>query len=48
MGITFTLQFFQVQLDWSRRNLSRPIERLVWIRFCQLAKWLALVLCTSA
>ena len=28
VGITFTIQFFQVQLDWSRRNLSLPIEHL--------------------
>ena len=26
VGITFTMQLFQVQLDWSRRNLSFPIE----------------------
>ena len=25
MGIKFTIQFFQVQLDWSRRNLSLSI-----------------------
>ena len=28
MGITFIIQFFQVQLDWSRRNLSLPTEQL--------------------
>ena len=28
VGITFTIQFFQVQLDWSRRILSLPIEHL--------------------
>ena len=38
MGITSTMQFFQVQLDWSRRNLSLGIEHLFWIRFCQSAK----------
>ena len=47
-GITFTIQFFQVQLDWSRRNLSLPIEHLFWIHLRQSAKWLSLVLCTSA
>ena len=38
MGITFTIQFFQVQLDWSRRNLSLPIEHLFWIRFRRSAR----------
>ena len=38
MGITFTIQFFQVQLDWSRRNLSLPTEQLFWIRFRRSAK----------
>ena len=38
VGITFTIQFFQVQLDWSRRNLSLPIEHLFWIRFRRSAK----------
>ena len=47
-GITFTIQFFQVQLNWSRRNLSLPIEHLFWIHLRQSAKWLSLVLCTSA
>ena len=28
VGITFIIQFFQVQLDWSRRNISLPIEHL--------------------
>ena len=28
MGITFIIQFFQVQLNWSRRNLSLPTEQL--------------------
>ena len=32
------IQFFQVQLDWSRRNLSLPIEHLFWIRFRRSAK----------
>ena len=47
-GITFNIQFFQVQLDWSRRNLSLPIKHLFRIRFRQSARWLSLVLCTSA
>ena len=41
MEITFTMfniKFFQVQLDWSRRNLSLPIAYLFWIRFRQSAK----------
>ena len=38
VGITFTIQFFQVQLDWSCRNLSLPIEHLFWIRFRRSAK----------
>ena len=38
VGITFTIQFFQVQLDWSHRNLSLPIEHLFWIRFRRSAK----------
>ena len=38
MGITFTIQFFQVQLDWSRRNLSLPIGHVFWTRFCRSAK----------
>ena len=42
VGITFVIQFFQVQLYWSRRNLSLPIEHLFWIRFRQSAKWLSL------
>ena len=46
--ITFTIHFFQVQLDGSRRNLSLPTEHLFWIRFHQSAKWLPLVLSTSA
>ena len=41
VGITFIIQFFQVQLDWSRRNLSLSIEHLFWIRFRQSAKWLS-------
>ena len=48
VGITFIIQFLQVQLDWSRRNLSLPIKYLFWIRFRQSAEWLSLVLCTSA
>ena len=40
--------FFQVPLDWSRRNLSLPTKHLFWIRFHQSAKWLSLVLPTSA
>ena len=48
VGITFIIQFLQVQLDWSRRNLSLAIKYLFWIRFRQSAKWLSLVLCTSA
>ena len=48
MGITFMIQFFQVQLDWSRRNISLPIAHLFWIRFRQSAKWLSLILCTRA
>ena len=40
VGIAFIIQFFQVQLDWSRQNLSLPIEHLFWIRFRQSAKWL--------
>ena len=47
-GITFTIQFSQVQLDRSRRNLSLSIEHLFWIRFRQSAEWLSFVLCTSA
>ena len=46
-GITFTIQFSQVQLDRSPRNLSLPIEHLFWIRFRQSAEWLSFVLCTS-
>ena len=43
VGITFTsIQVFQVQLDWSHRNLSLPIEHLFGIRFRQSAKWLSL------
>ena len=38
VGITFTIQFFQVQLDWSRRSLSLPIEHLFWIRFRRSAE----------
>ena len=38
MGITFTIQFFQVQLDWSRQNLSLPMEHLFWIRFRRSAE----------
>ena len=47
-GITFTIQFFQVQLDWSCQNLSLLIDYLFWICFRQLGKWLSLVLCTDA
>ena len=47
-GITCTMHFFQVQLDWSRRNLLLPKENLFWIRFYQSAKRLSLVLSTSA
>ena len=47
VGITLTIQFFQVLLDWSRWNLSLLIEHLFWIRFRQSAKWLSLVLCTT-
>ena len=47
-GITFTIHFFQVQLDWSRRNLLLPTEHLFWIRFHQSARWLSPVLSTSA
>ena len=47
-GITFTIQFFQVQLDWSCQNLSLPIDHLFLIRFHQSIKWLSHVLCTSA
>ena len=39
------LHFFQVQLDWSCRNLSLSTEHLFWIRFHRSAKWLSLV-CT--
>ena len=39
------LHFFQVQLDWSCRNLSLSTEHLFWIRFHWCAKWLSLV-CT--
>ena len=46
-GITFTIQFSQVQLDWSRRNLSLPIEHHFWIRFRQSAELLSFVLCNS-
>ena len=38
VGITFIIQFFQVQLDWSRQNLSLPIEHLFWISFRRSAK----------
>ena len=38
-GITFTIHFFQVQLDWSRRNLSLPTEHLFGL-------WLSLLLST--
>ena len=48
VGITFTIQVFQVPLDWSRRNLSLPVDHLFWIHFRQSANWLSLVLCTSA
>ena len=48
VGITFTIQFFQMQLDRSRRNLSLPLEHLLRIRFRQSAKRLSLILCTSA
>ena len=52
VGITFTIQFFQVQLDWSRRSLSLPIEHLFLDSFSSIgwAKWLSLVFCkfTSA
>ena len=48
VGITFAIQFFQVQLDWSRQNISLPIERLPRIRFRQPAVWLSLALWTSA
>ena len=47
-GIAFTIQFFQVQLDWSHRNLFPPTEHRFWIRFHQSAKWLSPVLSTSA
>ena len=47
-GMTFTIQFFQVQLDWSGWNLSLPIEHLFWIHLRQSARCLSLVLCTSA
>ena len=30
-----------MQLDWSRRNLLLPIERLFWIRFLQSVKRLS-------
>ena len=46
MGITFTIHFFQVQLDWCRRNLSLPKEHLLRFRFRQSAEWLSLVLVT--
>ena len=48
VGMTFTIQFFQVQLDWSHWNISLPIEHLFCINFHQSDKWLSLVLCTSA
>ena len=38
MGITFTTQFFQVQLDWSRRNLSLPIEHLFLDSFSSIGQ----------
>ena len=38
MGITFSIQFFQVQLDWSRRNLSLPQSIIFWIRFRRSAE----------
>ena len=46
MGITSTVQLFQVQLDWSRRVLSLPKRHFLRIRFRhdQSAEWLSLVL----
>ena len=49
VGITFTIQFFQVQLDWSRRNLSLPIEHLFldWFPSIGQVASTSPLLCTS-
>ena len=38
VGITFIIQFFQVQLDWSRRNLSLPIKHLFLDSFSSIGQ----------
>ena len=38
VGIAFIIQFFQVQLDWSRRNLSLPIKHLFLDSFSSIGQ----------
>ena len=47
--IAFIIQFFQVQLDWSRRNLSLPIEHLFldWFPSIGQVASTSPLLCTS-